>query len=184
MKIIMRKYFLGLLLISITIKAYTQDYGAISLRSGISYFEKKTYIGPGASFQFELFKNVSVGLNSDFQFGSNNSFLFKIEPRIDYYLKNGFNGLHVGVNTSVYWSNSNILNPPDSFYFAGYNFPTSKDKKSDIAAGIGANIGYTKPISKRYFIDFTTSVEYFKVFNITNSNVIIKPVLSFGMKFL
>lgn len=180
----MLKKVLLIHLLMVSTRIFSQDFGAASLRLSSNFVDNKTYFGPGASFQFQFFKIVTAGLNTDILFGKSKSYLLKFEPRLDFYFKNGFNGLHTGINTSIYFSNKDIATPNVDTLLIALGIPDPAGG-SNIASGIGLNFGYTKLISKKYFLDFTTHFELLQSnsFAVDDNKLIIKPVLSFGILF-
>lgn len=178
----MKILLISLILVLFNNFIYSQDKGAVSLKSGAISLNKKTYFGPGASFQVEFFKNFSGCVNLDYNFGPSKSRMFHFDIKVDYYLIKNFNGPHIGILGGGYFSNQDIVaRPQDSLSIIintiGFGVP-----EYNSAGALGINIGYAKELSEKIFLDLSNSFD----FVMTSSGdelLAIRPVLSLGYKF-
>lgn len=160
------------LLITTIALAYTVNaQNVLSLRGGLSkQFEtgSVTFFGPGASFQHGLNENMAIGLNFDYHFGEASTSLMNIEPRFDYYLNSVFNGFHIGSNIG----------------FNNYSQSLGGVSFSAKALQLGANLGYTHPLSENMLIDIACGAGLgMSLESGGSSNFGVRPALSLGYKF-
>lgn len=158
---------IALLLITMIIASTSYSQNLLSLRGSTTViFEENTdpFFGPGISFQRGITSNLAVGANIDYKFGSNSVSLLNIEPRVDFYLNEVFNGLHIGTNfafdiQSVGDFTANVLN-------------------------LGLNGGYTLSVLDKICVDVYLAPAYMMSLEEGgDSEIAINPGISVGFQF-
>lgn len=130
----------------------------VGLRGGASLIDGSNFFGPGATFQYGINENIVVGLNLDYHLGESSSSLLNVEPRVDYYLKSAFDGLHLGTNFSY--------------------LRTSFGSASVGEFALGGSLGYSHPINENLIIDLSSGGAY-----LMDSKVLaIRPILTLAYK--
>lgn len=167
------KKIIYLIFISSSLSFNAQDYGALSVKSGSTYFNNNILFGPGANFNFEITKNLNLGLDIDYHRGASNSSLVIFQPKIFYYIKNSFDGIHFGAFFGVNFTGDNKLFDPTVFFTDVIGF----------AGSYGANFGYSFPISEKFYVDAGCDGGFIYLkYNETNY-LYLKPQVSIGFKF-
>lgn len=162
-----------LLLVAVTFATAAFSQNVVGLRFGIdNSFESGStlLLGPGATFQLPLSENLVGGVNLDYHFGSTlgvNLTSINIEPRVDYYFDEVFNGAHVGTNVQL-----NLMSAS-----AGGASQSAK------ALNLGLNFGYAHNLSDKLLLDVAVGFgNNMSLETGGGSSFIARPALTLGYK--
>ncbi len=145
------------------------------------------YVGVGAGYLRAVSNHLTVGGNIDYMAGMNSSFLFNLEPRVDYFFNVVFKGAHIG--TAIGYNISGVSGGFSSgglVYTSPPNFfPTKQSAQASGSNGfnLGLNIGYMAYLGD-FKMDFAIAPGYW--YNMTNSQyngITVRPTISLGYAF-
>lgn len=194
----MKKGIVLILTLVFLSKSYSQDNMG-SFRIGYNMFVSTNnnplsgvtgvnhLVGGGINYLRAISNHVTVGANIDYMAGQNSSFLFNLEPRLDYFFNVVFKGAHIGTalgynisGVSGGFSTGGLINTsPPNF------FPTAQSTQANGSSGfnLGLNVGYMAYFGD-FKIDFAIAPGFW--YNMTNSDyhgITVKPTISLGYAF-